>query len=133
MAITRLSEAREWLDKAEHDLRSAKLLSSPDNPVYDTALFHCQQTAEKALKGFLFMHRVLFEKTHNLGELTDLDPGLASLRPDANLLSPYAVRFRYPAPIKGPDAAEFKAGFAAAERIYRFVLAKHPELDPEKT
>ena len=22
---------------------------------------------------------------------------------------------------------------AAAERVYRFVLAKHPELDPEKT
>jgi len=27
---------------------------------------------------------------------------------------------------------EFDRALAAAERVYRFVLAKHPELDPEK-
>jgi HEPN domain-containing protein len=50
----RLEETRAWFDRARHDLRSAKLLIAGDE--YAEALFHCQQAAEKALKGFLTFH-----------------------------------------------------------------------------
>ena len=45
-----------WLTKARHDLASARLLGSGSSPVLDTAIYHCQQAAEKALKGFLLYH-----------------------------------------------------------------------------
>ncbi len=47
-------EVQQWLIKADHDLRSAQRLmaSDRDDPILDTAVYHCQQTAEKALKAF---------------------------------------------------------------------------------
>lgn len=42
----RLDEVREWLQKAEKDLLSARILLKHDPPVLETACFHCQQVAE---------------------------------------------------------------------------------------
>jgi hypothetical protein len=39
-----------WLAKARSDLRSAAILSTAESPLYDTAIYHCQQAAEKAVK-----------------------------------------------------------------------------------
>jgi hypothetical protein len=41
------------LDKAERDLASALRLLEGEPPFPDTAVYHCQQAAEKALKAFL--------------------------------------------------------------------------------
>ena len=41
-----------WLIKAYHDLISAKKLAQDEEPVLDTAIYHTQQCAEKALKGY---------------------------------------------------------------------------------
>lgn len=41
----------EWLFKANSDLESAKVLLK--NNLLDTAIYHTQQSAEKALKGYL--------------------------------------------------------------------------------
>ena len=49
---------REWLVKALNDLRTAQLVLSAKPPVLDTGCFHCQQTAEKSLKAFLFCQDV---------------------------------------------------------------------------
>jgi HEPN domain-containing protein len=46
-----LEETHTWLDRARRDLRAVRLLIAGE--VYAEALFHCQQAAEKALKGFL--------------------------------------------------------------------------------
>lgn len=45
-----------WLLKAQRDLASAKRLADGDAPLLDTAIYHCQQAAEKAIKGFLVCH-----------------------------------------------------------------------------
>ena len=42
-----------WLRKARHDLRSAHRLYTDAPPLLGTAAYHCQQAAEKALKGWL--------------------------------------------------------------------------------
>lgn len=47
---------RSWLVKAKRDLLSAEQLAGADFPLLDTAAYHCQQAAEKAIKGFLLFH-----------------------------------------------------------------------------
>ena len=44
---------RGWLTKAQHDLASARVLAASDPPLLDTAIYHCQQAAGKAVKGYL--------------------------------------------------------------------------------
>jgi len=64
----RHEETRAWLDRARSDLQAARLLIAGDADA--EALFHCQQAAEKALKGFLTFHGRAFRKTHDLGDLS---------------------------------------------------------------
>lgn len=136
MPQTRLSLSREWLVKASHDLGSARKLTSGDDPYLDTALYHCQQAAEKALKGYLFYHAIVFEKTHDvrvlLEQASKVEHTFAELIRDAEILTPYAVAFRYPNEAESPSKEQFTTAIAAAERLYRLVLAKHPELDPDQ-
>ena len=65
----RVAETRGWLARATSDLRAAEheFLATP--PLLDDIVFHCQQIAEKALKGFLSWHDRPFRKTHSLEEL----------------------------------------------------------------
>jgi len=55
----------DWLQKASHDLCSAERLMQPA-PILDTAVYHCQQVVEKALKGYLASQDVPGQKTHDL-------------------------------------------------------------------
>lgn len=55
------AEVQNWLIKSQHDLGSAGRLMEGDNPYLDTAVYHCQQAAEKSLKAFLTYHDVPFE------------------------------------------------------------------------
>lgn len=67
----RIARTQAWLVKAQRDLQTAEILLAQAAPFLDMAVYHCQQAAEKALKGFLFWHDVPFRKTHNLAELLD--------------------------------------------------------------
>jgi len=133
-AITRLSLARDWLAKAIEDLQLAKAAGALKPPLYAGGLFHCQQTGEKALKGLLFLRGTDFEKTHDLRELLvlcrKLDSAFDALRKDAELLTPFALKYRYPTDLTEPNEQEFQAALAAAERVCRFVLSRQPELAP---
>ncbi|MGA2723187.1 MAG: HEPN domain-containing protein [Bryobacteraceae bacterium] len=60
-----VAETREWFAKAFNDLRAAEALTATTPPLFDEAVFHCQQAAEKALKGFLACNGCAFRKTHN--------------------------------------------------------------------
>jgi HEPN domain-containing protein len=44
---------RSWLAKAQSDLRSARARAALPEHATDTAVYHCQQAAEKAIKGYL--------------------------------------------------------------------------------
>ena len=53
MDDTKREWVRSWLTKAHSDLRSACALMALAEPATDTAIYHCQQAAEKSLKGYL--------------------------------------------------------------------------------
>ena len=89
-----------WIIKAENDLKIAEIAVRRDDPVTDAAIFHTQQCAEKALKGFLAYHRSEIQKTHSIAKLVvqcaAFDPAFMSLQPDADFLTPKGTEFRYP-------------------------------------
>ena len=58
MDRAKVFEICQWLIKSRHDLRSSQRLFSDRPPLLDTAAYHCQQAAEKALKAFLALHDI---------------------------------------------------------------------------
>jgi HEPN domain-containing protein len=89
---------QEWVTKADEDLQAARLLG--DAKLIAPALFHCQQAAEKAIKGFLCASDFPLEKTHDLVRLLELaqtrDTAFSALIDNADLLNSFAVEVRYP-------------------------------------
>lgn len=122
---------RSWLVKADRDLRSARELAEAEAPLLDTAAYHCQQAAEKAVKGFLLYHDVRFEKSHDIELLvtqaTDVDPAWNELLDAARFLTPLAVEYRYPGDFIEPEPEEFLEAFGAASALMEFVLSSLPD------
>ncbi len=124
---------REWLKRADHDLRSARLLSSSEDPLLDTAIYHCQQAAEKSLKAWLQFKDDPFSKTHDIEDLveraSDLNPDFGKLAKAASVLTPYVSAFRYPGGFgeSMPTREEFDAALQHAQVIYDFVLHLLPK------
>lgn len=92
------SEAiQKWLTIAQHDLASAHKLAQEPEPLLDTAICHCQQAAEKALKALLVFHDLPFEKTHDLEVLMGLAgsraAGFSELLESADRLPPMQLPF----------------------------------------
>ncbi len=120
----RVEEAREWLRLATRDLRVAELALRDTPPLVGEALYHAQQAAEKALKGFLVWHGVKYPLTHDIGRLLDicapldhtLDPALLA----AVDLTQFAVRFRYPGE-EQPSPEEARDWLALARKTYEEV------------
>jgi HEPN domain-containing protein len=91
---------REWVKKAEGDYVFAKQGRQSKPPVHEAVCFHCQQCAEKYLKGLMEELGLSVPKTHFLDRLlTDLKPHhpeLRSLRRGLLFLTLFAVDPRYP-------------------------------------
>lgn len=60
---------RDGLTGACHDLQVARTLAEEKEPLLDTAIYHCQQAAEKAIKGWLRSQDKPFPKTHDIEDL----------------------------------------------------------------
>jgi HEPN domain-containing protein len=121
-----------WLTKAANDLRSARILGgAPDGPL-DSAVFHCQQAAEKAVKAFLLYKGITPENTHDIRKLA-LRASLIEARFNefiamAAALTPYAWEYRYPGDLAEtyPAREEFDEAIKQAQGIYDFVLGLLP-------
>ena len=96
---------KEWLQKAENDLRTAQILLDEGGPT-DTLCFHCQQAVEKYLKAFLTFKKIEFKKIHDLTVLSKLAikeiKNIGNYSDDLKLLNAYYIESRYP-----PDLAYY--------------------------
>jgi HEPN domain-containing protein len=132
MDNTRTELVRAWLAKAASDLKSAGILGAAEEAPLDTAVYHCQQAAEKALKAFLVFKEKSPEKTHDLRKLTleaaEQEPRFNALLDMAAALTPYAWEFRYPDDLADtyPTRAEFDEALQHVQTIYDFVLSLIP-------
>lgn len=111
----------QWMQKARRDLASADRLLEGDPPFLDTAVYHCQQAAEKALKAFPAARDRPLRRVHDLvvlvDECADHDPSFADLVDDAEVLTPYGTIFRYPGDSSEPLPAEAAEAIESAGRI----------------
>lgn len=91
---------KQWIEKADHDLGTGQVTYLYIPQYCDTIAFHCQQAAEKYLKGFLLFLDIPFKRQHSLNYLL----GLLSqkieisneLYDNASVLEDFAVEIRYP-------------------------------------
>jgi HEPN domain-containing protein len=120
--------ASGWLRKADSDLANAELCLAAGKAL-DTACFHCQQAAEKALKAYLIAAHVEFPFIHDLKRLLDycsrIDPAFDTLTEAALRLNPFAVVTRYDDAF-WPEPEELKNALDAAQTIRRFVQERFP-------
>ena len=131
----KLELVRNWLIKARRDLAAARKLATGPDPYLDVAVYHCQQAAEKAVKGFLVFHDQPFEKTHDVEVLVSLaqryDARFSTWIEAAVRLTPYSTEFRYPSGLLEPALDEFEQALEAANGLYAFVLSLlPPEVHP---
>jgi len=114
----------EWLQRARHDLRSAERLMQPP-PILDTAVYHCQQAVEKALKGYLASQDEPIRKTHDLTLLIercmDFDSRFNELVELCEVLTPYGTEFRYPGSNSLPQNEDASAALNMARQALAMV------------
>jgi HEPN domain-containing protein len=119
-----MAVVREWMAKAENDLKAAAhLLKIKDCPT-DTVCFHAQQCVEKCIKALLISQGTDFRKIHDLGRLIVLLP--SRLRPsldekEQDKLTEYATVTRYPGNYEPISLGEAKQAVAIARRVRREV------------
>lgn len=125
---TKKALINSWIKKAEKDLLTAEHELSFSDAVTESICFHCQQTAEKFLKGYLVFLSISFTKIHEIGELItkceNNDNEIFIFKEEADKLTDYAIIIRYPEEPLEPTLKEANEAFEAAKKIREFILSK---------
>ncbi|MDR2199813.1 MAG: HEPN domain-containing protein [Deltaproteobacteria bacterium] len=122
-----------WIERAKQSLNFLKIPYPESYDLnYEDLCFHAQQSAEKALKGFLVYFNVEPIKTHNLDILLKelskyivLDDKLF----DVQNLSDYAVKFRYPDDYIQISVDEYNKSFEIANYCLTWVIDQIKKLE----
>jgi HEPN domain-containing protein len=88
------SEVREWVVKAESDLRIAEKEVKIEE--FEDSVFHSQQAAEKILKALQIKKLRRFDKVHDLEVLAKSVDAPKQIREYCIALSPFYTILRYP-------------------------------------
>ena len=120
-ADERLNVARQWIQKAENDLKNAAytLRMGKECPT-DTVCFHAQQCVEKYVKALLVVQGTDFPRTHDISQLLALLPD--GVRPPVTVqeqarLTDYATITRYPGDYELISLAETRQAIRVARRV----------------
>lgn len=113
------AEAERWLAQARSELAFARI--GVREGFYAQACFHCQQSAEMALKALHYRAGARLVIGHSLvellGSLIEAHPSLVALRGAAARLDQLYIPTRYPNGLPGGVPAEVFTEEQAAEAI----------------
>lgn len=117
---------RDWFAKAEQDLEMARRAMNAGNPLPAMACYHCQQCAEKYLKGFLVSRSIEFRPVHDLlyllQQCSALQPAFEELAPIVVILGRYGAGVRYPVQgFEEPDVEAANEAIKSADTVSAFV------------
>ena len=123
---------KNWVARAENDLKIAKDEIGTEKPATDAICFHAQQCVEKYLKAYLIFNQKRFRKTHNIAKLIELCKEIHEdfdylYEIGAHNLTDYAVEIRYGEEFYFPAIDETKEAIEIAEKVKSFVLRKLKE------
>ena len=126
MVSTFIAQPSDWLAKAERDLLGA--ITMHRSNLYDLSVYHTQQSAEKALKGYLCYKNHSLLKTHDIGILLkackSYDNDFLNIERTALQLNQLDIEFRYPLPIFEPPESATLQAINDAESVLNFVRNK---------
>jgi HEPN domain-containing protein len=118
--------AKEWFHIADFDLHSAEFLTNMNPMPVEIICYHCQQSAEKYLKGFLALHGEEIHKTHDLIRLNRLclkySDTFLEITEDCLNVTDYGVNVRYPFPME-LNESDARSALQSAQRIKQFILS----------
>jgi HEPN domain-containing protein len=119
---------QEWLKYAYNDLFTAHHMFEDVHPKQmEIECFHCQQCAEKALKGFLIHKDIEPPRIHDKRILCqmcqDIDSSFNSISGFCADLTPFAVAARYPKELAA-DETVAKIAIDKAQAVYDFCVSK---------
>lgn len=117
----------EWLGFAKRDLESAKFLINMYPKPIEIICYHCQQSAEKYLKGYLIKNGNKIERTHDVVLLNNkckaIDSSFDIIEDECIELVPYGVQVRYPYQLDVTEE-EMISAIECAEKIEKFIKGK---------
>jgi HEPN domain-containing protein len=117
---------REWIEKADHDLGSAKIIYLHLPDYFDTIAFHCQQAVEKYLKALLTFYDIEFLRTHDLIYLLELLSRKIEIDDSkfkkAFALNSFSVQIRYPNKIVKMAKEEIESAIEISQEFRSFVI-----------
>ncbi|MDR1949122.1 MAG: HEPN domain-containing protein [Spirochaetaceae bacterium] len=117
-------ELAQWFSIADDDLKSAEYLATMQHPRPEGIIcFHCQQSAEKYLKGYLFKNNMEPPKIHDLLKLLELcenvNSQFSTILQKCNNLNRYSVIPRYPDELEiTPEDTKNAIQYARAIRVF---------------
>ena len=119
---------KEWLQIAYEDYDIAKHLYETKRPKpLEIICYHCQQSVEKSLKGYLCAKNLDIPKTHEVSMLcqrcAELEPAFEQFMDACEEIEHYATGTRYPNRIEIEDCNAVKA-LNQALAIYSFVTER---------
>ena len=127
--------AQQWQHIGAMDLNSAEYLQGMQPIPVEIICYHCQQSAEKHLKGYLVLKDVEPLKTHDLRVLArmcaDINPAFEAIKVNCAKLTIYSVESRYPVGL-GLEEQDMHHALTNAREIQSFVLAQAPEMTNEE-
>jgi len=96
----------------------------------DTAVYHCQQAAEKSLKAYLALNGSQIQKIHDLTVLLSqcerYHAAFSQLLDACEILPPYGTLFRYPGTALTPKKSDVEEAVQLATEVYEFTVSHMP-------
>ena len=121
-----INGTKDWIEKANHDLGSAKVIYLHLPDYFDTIAFHCQQAVEKYINAVLFFNKIEFQRSHDLIYLLELLSDKIKMDERwykiAVSLNNYGVQIRYPNTIIKLSKEEIESAIQIAEDFRKFAV-----------
>ena len=118
---------KEWFFIGDKDLESAIFLKNMHPVPLEIICFHCQQCAEKYLKGYLAFKEDKIEKIHNLIEIKEMcmnhGVDFKKIQEECKRLTDYGSNIRYPMHLD-ITMHDMELAIKDATKIKKFVLKK---------
>jgi HEPN domain-containing protein len=119
----KIKDVIEWIQIADDDFDSAKILNESARKHYEIICYHYAQAAEKYLKGYLSYHEIIPQKTHNLLLLNEIcieiDDTFENIRTECSLLNRFTNEIRYPHKME-INEEDINYSLVAVEKIRNF-------------